>query len=171
MAKLQTNDCSPVAAHSLRVSELLHTNRGDWESVCECMIADSARHPEIPLLLQQLPTIQLNEIVKRQARELVRIDAGALANIIAARLADETERILQVVRGDSPIEYALLAALHGRAEGGKKEPEATDKVEEEDDPEPKSGDGLKSELSTQNLERFLELMCEIEPERVSVLPS
>ncbi|XP_016842298.1 vacuolar protein sorting-associated protein 8 homolog [Nasonia vitripennis] len=152
-------------ANFLRVLELLHTNRGDWESVCECLMADPRRHSEVLPLIQQLPTIQLDDIVKKHASELVSIDASGFASIIISRLTDQIARILESLRNNSQCEYALLSALHAYTESDKKDPETTDK-EEEASPEDKTSFSAKVELPPQALERFLKLMCDIEPDRV-----
>lgn len=145
---------------------MLHTNRGDWESVCECLMANPQRHSEVLPLIQQLPTIQLDDIVKKHAPDLVSIDAPGFAGIIAARLIDQIESILESLRNDSQCEYALLSALHSYTETDKKDPEISDK-EEEASPEDRSSNSAKLELPPQALERFLKLMCGIEPNRVS----
>ena len=142
---------------------MLHTNRGDWESVCECMMADPARHSEVLPLLQQLPTIQLDEIVKKHARDLVNIDAPGFAGIIAVRLSDLTDQILESVQGDAHCEYALLSALYSYTENDKKEQESKDKEDSESE---KNSSIAKLELSAKAMECFLKLMCNIEPDRV-----
>ncbi|XP_058794135.1 vacuolar protein sorting-associated protein 8 homolog isoform X2 [Phymastichus coffea] len=151
-------------AEFLRVSELLHTNRGDWESVCQCMMADSTRYSEILPLLQQLPTIQVEEIVKKHTHQLVRADTSGLANIITTRLADQMDQLLQSIQDDPQCEYALLSSLYGYTEAEKKETEFGDK---EDDSESEKNESFaKLELSQESLERFLRLMCDIESTRV-----
>ncbi|XP_014213894.1 vacuolar protein sorting-associated protein 8 homolog isoform X2 [Copidosoma floridanum] len=153
-------------ANFLHVLEQLHSNRGDWESVCECMIADPARHSEVIPLLQQLPTIQIDDIAKMHASDLVNIDVSGFAGVIVSRLPDQISNILECLKDEPKYEYALLSALFGCADN--KEPEQRvvyDKSKEETD-KPSLNNIAKPELPQLALERFLQLMCDIEPDRV-----
>lgn len=145
----------------MRVSELLYTNRGDWESVCECMIADPSRHSEILSLLQQLPTIQIENIVKKHVHELVRIDASGFTSIIVTRLGDQIDKILESIEDDPECEYSLLTALYSN----------TDNVSSKREPgneEEKNFSPVKLELSQRASKRLLKLMCDFEPDRVNI---
>ncbi|KAJ8681567.1 hypothetical protein QAD02_017359 [Eretmocerus hayati] len=150
-------------ANFLRVLELLHTSRGDWESVCECMIAEPSRHVEVLGLLQQLPTMQLEEIVVRRGHEIVAIDAAGFAELLASRLPEQIERVLRICSETSPsCEYALLSALSGF----RGPPSNSVLTNGETDEGLISPDEAVPLLSREARERLLRLMCDFEPDRV-----
>lgn len=127
------------------------------------MLAEPNRRSELFGLLQQLPTIQLDEIVSRRASQLVAVEPAALAGLLAGRLPEQIDRLLESLRPEPRLEYALLAALHDQAQVERREREDAAKGGEQ---EPEQD---KLELSPGSLERFLELMCDVEPERVSFI--
>lgn len=125
------------------------------------MIADPSRHSEIISLIQQLPTIQIEEIVKKHVHKLVRIDASGFTSIIVTRLGDQIDKILESVEDDRECEYALLTALYSNTDSvsNKREPGSSE--------EEKSFSPVKLELSQRALTRLLMLMCDFEPNRVT----
>lgn len=153
------------------MSEQLHLKRGDWESVCECMIADPARHSEVISLLQQLPTIQIDVIAKKYTKDLVKIDATGFAGVITSRLIDQINNLLICIKDEPEYEYALLSALFGCVDG-KTDHLCVEEDGNKNEIEEKGNNGtLKPELSQEVLDRFLKLMCDIEPDRVRLTSS
>lgn len=135
---------------SLRVAELLYSARDDWTAVCRCLIADTFRHHEIWTWLESLPSSSFQHVVLAQASPLVKIDAARLASLIATKAPAKFTKILERLSNESScLEYSLLSALHNIANY---------REDEEDD--------RKLELSTAQLENFLSLMCQHEPDRV-----
>lgn len=134
--------------YSLRVSELLYDARDDWISVCRCMISDTFRHDEIWTWLGKLPTPSFQSVVFAHCVSLARIDASRLASLIAVKIPTKLAKILERLSNeDSSLEYSVLSALHNISQ--YKEEEET-----------------KCELSTENLEKYLSLMCEHAPDKV-----
>ncbi|XP_051156587.1 vacuolar protein sorting-associated protein 8 homolog [Leptopilina boulardi] len=134
-------------ANFLRVSELLYTDREEWSSVIRCLIADPSRHGEIWSRLQLLPITSLYSVLITHIISLVEIDASQLANIIASRVATKLNKILEKLEDNSVLQYSLLSALFQLMQFKEEE--------------------SKLELSTEILEKYLTLMCQVEPEYVA----
>lgn len=130
---------------SIRVAELLYSAREDWIAVCKCMILDSSRHHDIWPWLENLPAASLDQVVSNHASTLVTINAGQFATIVATRLQNKINVILQSL-DNLNLEYKLLEALYQITQ-----------YKEED---------VSLELTTEHLERYLALMCELEPKYV-----
>ncbi|XP_070163194.1 vacuolar protein sorting-associated protein 8 homolog isoform X2 [Polyergus mexicanus] len=133
-------------ASFIRVAELLYSAREDWIAVCKCMILDSSRHHDIWPWLGSLPTVSLEQVVSTHASNLVTINAGQFAMIIAMRMQNKINVILQNLDNNLSLEYKLLGALYQITQ-----------YKEED---------VSLELTTEHLERYLALMCELEPKYV-----
>ncbi|XP_029672254.1 vacuolar protein sorting-associated protein 8 homolog isoform X2 [Formica exsecta] len=133
-------------ASFIRVAELLYSAREDWIAVCKCMILDSSRHHDIWPWLESLPTVSLEQVVSTHASNLVTINAGQFATIIAMRMQNKINVILQNLDNNLSLEYKLLGALYQITQ-----------YKEED---------VSLELTTEHLERYLALMCELEPKYV-----
>lgn len=129
----------------IRVAELLYSAREDWVAVCECMMLESTRHHDIWPWLEHLPATSLDQVISVHAPTLVTINANQFATIIATRLQNKINVILQNLHNSS-LEYKLLGALYQIVQ-----------YKEED---------VSMELTTEHLERYLALMCELEPARV-----
>ncbi|XP_043274533.1 vacuolar protein sorting-associated protein 8 homolog isoform X2 [Venturia canescens] len=137
-------------ANFLRVAELLYSARDDWTAVCRCLIADTYRHHEIWPWLESLPSSSFQHVVLAQASPLVKIDAAKLASLIATKASTKFTKILERLSNESTcLEYSLLSALYNIT--NYREDEEEDK---------------KLELSTEQLENFLSLMCQHEPDKV-----
>lgn len=130
----------------MRVSELLYSAREDWIAVCKCMILDPSRHHDIWSWLERLPLSSLHSVIMANASALVGIDANQFAMFIAARMQNKVVAILQNLEGNSHLEYTLLGALYQIVQ-----------YKEED---------ISLELTTDLLEKYLELMCKLQPECV-----
>lgn len=126
------------------------------------MIADSSRHTEIFSLLQQLPTIQIEDLIKKHVHKLVNIDAYGFSTIIVTRLSDQIDKILELVNDDPECEYALLSALHKNTDSISSKREPGNEAEE------KTCSPVKLELSQKTLSRFFKLMCDFEPDKVLI---
>lgn len=135
-----------ASCYSIRVAELLYSAREDWVAVCKCMILESARHYDIWPWLEHLPAASLDQVVSAHASTLVTINANQFATIVATRLQTKINGILKNLGNNFSLEYNLLGALYQIAQ-----------YKEED---------VSLELSTEHLERYLALMCELKPERV-----
>lgn len=135
-----------ILCYSIRVAELLYSAREDWVAVCKCMILEPLRHHDVWPWLEHLPTISLNQVVSVHAPTLVTINATQFATILATRLQNKIDAILQDLNDNVSLEYKLLGALYQVAQ-----------YKEED---------ISLELTTEYLERYLALMCELEPARV-----
>ncbi|XP_047351827.1 vacuolar protein sorting-associated protein 8 homolog isoform X2 [Vespa velutina] len=131
-------------ANFMRVAELLYTAREDWVAVCKCMILDPTRHCDIWPWLERLPAASLYPVLVTSASALVAINVTQFALIIANRVQNKIPEILKKFDGTISLEYALLGALY----------QLSQYKEEETSPE----------LSTELLEKYLTLMCKIEPE-------
>ncbi|XP_011152021.1 vacuolar protein sorting-associated protein 8 homolog isoform X1 [Harpegnathos saltator] len=130
----------------IRVAELLYSAREDWVAVCKCMILESSRHHDIWPWLEHLPAASLDQVVSAHAPTLVTINANQFATTVATRLQSKINAILQNLGNNLSLEYNLLGALYQIAQ-----------YKEED---------VSLELSTEHLERYLALMCELKPEHV-----
>lgn len=136
--------------YSLRVLELLYTSREDWQAVCRCLTADPTRSHNVWPWLLRLPKSTLKNVLTKHILVLIQIDANQVASIIASRLPEEVDKILQDLTAHSKSLYALLTALFCQLHQYKEE-------------------NNKFELSANVLESYLRLMCQIDPERVSHL--
>lgn len=135
-----------VLCCSIRVAELLYSAREDWIAVCKCMILDSSRHHDIWPWLENLPPASLDQVVSIHVSTLVTINASQFATIITIRMQNKINVILQSLDNNSSLEYKLLGALYQITQ-----------YKEED---------VSLELTTEHLERYLALMCELEPKYV-----
>ncbi|EFN62096.1 Vacuolar protein sorting-associated protein 8-like protein [Camponotus floridanus] len=133
-------------ASFIRVAELLYSAREDWIAVCKCMMMDASRHHDIWPWLENLPIASLDQVVSIHASTLVTINASQFATIIATRLQNKINVILQSLDNNLNLEYKLLEALYQITQ-----------YKEED---------VSLELTTEHLERYLALMCELEPKCV-----
>ncbi|XP_029169096.1 vacuolar protein sorting-associated protein 8 homolog [Nylanderia fulva] len=132
-------------ANFIRVAELLYSAREDWIAVCKCMILDSSRHHDIWPWLENLPAASLDQVISNHVSTLVTINIAQFATIIATRLQNKINVILQSL-DNLNLQYKLLGALYQIAQ-----------YKEED---------VSLELTTEQLERYLALMCELEPKYV-----
>ncbi|XP_033214134.1 vacuolar protein sorting-associated protein 8 homolog [Belonocnema kinseyi] len=148
LANISDNTLLKLAqrANFLRVSELLYTDREDWTSVIRCLIADPSRHHDVWSRLQLLPITSLYSVIKAHIISLVEIDASQLAGIIASRMSTKLNKILETLEDHSILQYSLLAALYQHLQYKEEE--------------------SKLELSAEILEKYLALMCQVEPEYV-----
>ncbi|XP_024940795.1 vacuolar protein sorting-associated protein 8 homolog isoform X2 [Cephus cinctus] len=133
-------------ANFMRVAELLYSAREDWIAVCRCIVTDSSRFQELWSWLERLPTSSLYSVIMAHSPSLVTIDAPRLVNLIAVRMPDKIVKVLDKLKDQPDLEYAWLAALYQAAQ-----------YKEED---------TKIELSTELLEKYLELMCQLYPDDV-----
>lgn len=115
-------------------------------AVCKCMILEPSKHHDMWPWFEHLPTASLDQVISIHASTLVTINANQFATIIATRLQNKIDAILQGLIENVNLEYKLLGALYQVAQ-----------YKEED---------VSLELTTQHLERYLVLMCELEPTRV-----
>ncbi|XP_046485765.1 vacuolar protein sorting-associated protein 8 homolog [Neodiprion pinetum] len=144
-----SDNCLLNLAHNanfLRVAETIYCGQEDWISVCRCMLTDKSRRYEVWEWLDCLPLDSLQAVVTAHAAELVTVDAARTAVLISNRMPNSLDNILQKMNEDPKLEYALLGALYQLIQYG-----------EED---------IKMELTTEILEKYLKLMCDLEPERV-----
>lgn len=132
--------------YSIRVAELLYSAREDWVAVCKCMILEPLRHHDMWPWLEHLPATSLDQVISVHASTLVTINANQFATIVATRLQNKIDAILQDLIDNVSLEYKLLGALYQIAQ-----------YKEED---------VSLELTTEYLERYLALMCELEPARL-----
>ncbi|KMQ97713.1 vacuolar protein sorting-associated protein 8-like protein [Lasius niger] len=102
-------------------------------------------HHDIWPWLENLPAASLDQVVSNHASTLVTINAGQFATIVATRLQNKINVILQSL-DNLNLEYKLLEALYQITQ-----------YKEED---------VSLELTTEHLERYLALMCELEPKYV-----
>lgn len=130
----------------MRVAELLYSAREDWIAVCKCMIMHPSRHHDIWIWLKHLSSNSLQEVVMQNAEALVEINANQFAILIATHLQNKVSEILQKLKNPN-FQYALLEALYQIVQ-----------YKEED---------ITLELTTEMLEKYLELMCEFQPDHVS----
>lgn len=130
----------------MRVAELLYSAREDWIAVCKCMIMHPSQHHDIWVWLKHLSSNSLQEVVIQNAEALVEINANQFAILIATHLQNKTSEILQKLK-NANLQYALLEALYQIVQ-----------YKEED---------ITLELTTEMLEKYLELMCELQPDHVS----
>lgn len=130
----------------MRVAELLYSAREDWIAVCKCMIMHPFRHHDIWIWLKHLSSNSLQEVVMQNAEALVEINANQFAILIATHLQNKASEILQKLKNPN-LQYALLEALYQIVQ-----------YKEED---------ITLELTTEMLEKYLELMCEFQPDHVS----
>lgn len=130
----------------MRVAELLYSAREDWIAVCKCMIMHPSRHHDIWIWLKHLSSNSLQEVVMQNAEALVEINANQFAILIATHLQNKASEILQKLKNPN-LQYALLEALYQIVQ-----------YKEED---------ITLELTTEMLEKYLELMCEFQPDHVS----
>lgn len=135
-----------ILCYSIRVAEILYSAREDWVAVCKCMILEPSRHHDLWPWLEHLPAASLEQVISVHASTLVTINASQFATIVAARLQNKIDAILQDFVDNVRLEYKLLGALYQVAQ-----------YKEED---------ISLELTTEHLERYLALMCELEPARV-----
>lgn len=132
--------------YSIRVSELLYSAREDWIAVCKCMMLESSRHYDIWPWLEHLPITSLDQVISYNASTLITINANQFAMVIATRLHNKINVILQSFNNNLNLKYNLLGALYQIAQ-----------YKEED---------ISLQLTTEHLEKYLALMCQLEPERV-----
>lgn len=130
----------------MRVAELLYSAREDWIAVCKCMIMHPSRHNDIWIWLKHLSSNSLQEVIIQNAEALVEINANQFAILIATHLQNKTSEILQKLK-NANLQYVLLEALYQIVQ-----------YKEED---------ITLELTTEMLEKYLELMCELQPDHVS----
>lgn len=130
----------------MRVAELLYSAREDWIAVCKCMIMHPSRHHDIWVWLKHLSSNSLQEVVMQNAEALVEINANQFAILIATHLQNKASEMLQKLKNPN-LQYALLEALYQIVQ-----------YKEED---------ITLELTTEMLEKYLELMCEFQPDHVS----
>lgn len=135
-----------LSCYSVRVAELLYCAREDWVAVCKCMILEPSRHHDVWPWLEHLPAASLDQVVSVHVSTLVTINAGQFATIVATRLQNKIDVILRSLNDNVSLEYKLLGALYQIAQ-----------YKEED---------VSLELTTEHLEKYLALMCNLEPERV-----
>lgn len=133
-------------ANFIRVAELLYSAREDWVAVCKCMILEPSRHHDVWPWLEHLPAASLDQMISIHTSTLVTINANQFATIVATRLQNKIDAILQSFTDNLSLEYKLLGALYQVAQ-----------YKEED---------ISLELTTEHLERYLALMCELEPAHV-----
>lgn len=133
-------------ANFIRVAELLYSAREDWVAVCKCMILEPSRHHDVWPWLEHLPAASLDQMISIHTSTLVTINANQFATIVATRLQNKIDAILQSFTDNLSLEYKLLGALYQVAQ-----------YKEED---------VSLELTTEHLERYLALMCELEPAHV-----
>lgn len=135
-----------VCCCSVRVAELLYSAREDWIAVCKCMILEPSRNHDIWPWLESLSIASVDQVVLAHASTLMTINANQFATIVATRLHSKIDAILQSFNNNRSLQYKLLGALYRIAQ------------DKEDD--------ISLDLTTEHLERYLALMCELEPERV-----
>lgn len=112
------------------------------------MLLDQSRRYEVWEWLDRLPSDSLQTVVMSHAAELVRLDASRLAIIVANQMPDSLTKIIQKLDGDANLEFVTLGAMHQMIQ-----------YKEED---------VKMVLTPDLLEKYLELMCKLEPSRVSI---
>lgn len=130
----------------MQVAELLYSAREDWIAVCKCMILHSSRHHDIWPWLKHLSQSSLQAVVMANAEALVEINANQFAMLIATHIQNKVDEILQKLEGTPNLHYLLLEALYQIVQ-----------YKEED---------ISLELTAELLEKYLELMCKLQPERV-----
>lgn len=146
--------------------EILYTNRGDWEAVSECLISDKSRNNEVLSLIQQLPTIQIEHLIKKRCNNLIEIDALGFADIIAKRLPDRIPTILNDLSDYPKKKYALLSAFYRL----NKKPFEFNVGENRTEIDGNSNVRSEQlELSDETLKCFLKLMCIYEPEKARII--
>ncbi|XP_012058541.1 PREDICTED: vacuolar protein sorting-associated protein 8 homolog [Atta cephalotes] len=133
-------------ASFIRVVELLYSAREDWIAVCECMILEPLRHHDVWPWLEHLPVASLDQVISVHTLTLLTINANQFATIVATRLQNKIDAILQRLTDNLSLEYKLFGALYQIAQ-----------YKEED---------VSLELTTEHFERYLALICELEPARV-----
>ncbi|XP_054013291.1 vacuolar protein sorting-associated protein 8 homolog [Hylaeus anthracinus] len=133
-------------AKFMRVAELLYSAREDWIAVCKCMILHPSRHHDIWPWLKHLPQSSLQAVVMANAEALVGINANQFAMLIGTHMQNKINETLQKLENTPNIQYTLLDALYQLVQ-----------YKEED---------VSLELTAELLEKYLELMCELQPERV-----
>lgn len=131
----------------MRIAELLYSAREDWLAVCRCMILNPTKHNEIWSWLERLPMSSLNSVIVAHACALIGINPIQFATLLVTRTQNKLSLILEKLNGSVNSEYTLLSALYQVIQ-----------YREED---------TKFELTTALLERYLELMCKLQPESVS----
>ncbi|XP_066595487.1 vacuolar protein sorting-associated protein 8 homolog isoform X2 [Prorops nasuta] len=134
-------------ANFMQVAELLYSAREDWIAVCKCMISNNSRHLDIWPWLERLQTTALTSCVLNFVQPLIVINPKQLAALIANRMQNKINEILQKCEGRMDLEYMLLGALYQIS------------LYKEDE--------QKLELSTELLEKYLNLMCKVDPEHVA----
>ncbi|CAK9833216.1 Vacuolar protein sorting-associated protein 8 homolog [Anthophora retusa] len=133
-------------ANFMRVAELLYSAREDWIAVCKCMILHSSRHHDIWVWLKHLSSNYLQAVIMANAEALVEINANQFAMLIAIHLQNNVAEILEKLENTPNLQYTLLEALYQIVQ-----------YKEED---------ITLELTTEMLEKYLELMCELQPNNV-----
>lgn len=131
----------------MRVAELLYSAREDWIAVCKCMILYPFKHHDIWPWLKHLPSNSLQAVVMANAEALVGINANQFAILVATHMQNKVGEILQRLENTPNLQYSLLESFYQIVQ-----------YKEED---------ITLELTTELLEKYLELMCELQPERVS----
>lgn len=89
----------------------------------------------------------MQAVVMDNAEALVRINANQFAMLIATQLQNKVIEVLEKLESALNLQYALLEALYHIVQ-----------YKEED---------ITLELTTDMLEKYLELMCELHSDRVS----
>ncbi|XP_012165975.1 vacuolar protein sorting-associated protein 8 homolog [Bombus terrestris] len=133
-------------ANFMRVAELLYSARENWIAVCKCMILHPSRHHDIWLWLKHLSPNSLQLVIMANAIALVGINANQFAMLIATHLQNNVSEILQILENTPTLQYTLLEALYQIVQ-----------YKEED---------ITLELTTEMLEKYLELMCKLQPDHV-----
>nr|XP_034192046.1 vacuolar protein sorting-associated protein 8 homolog [Osmia lignaria] len=133
-------------ANFTRVAELLYSAREDWISVCKCMISHSSRHRDVWVWLKNLPANSLQSVIMANVEALVGINASQFAILVATHMPNRVDEILEKLESIPNLQYALLEALYQIVQ-----------YKEED---------ITFELKTELFEKYLELMCELRPDRV-----
>ncbi|XP_031846274.1 vacuolar protein sorting 8 [Nomia melanderi] len=133
-------------ANFMQVAELLYSAREDWIAVCKCMILHPLRHHDIWPWLEHLPQSSLQEVVMINAEALIGINPNQFAMLITTHMQNKIDEIIQKLTNTPSVQYTLLEALYQILQY------------KEDD--------ISLELSSELLEKYLELMCELQPECV-----
>nr|XP_033321301.1 vacuolar protein sorting-associated protein 8 homolog [Megalopta genalis] len=133
-------------AKFMQVAELLYSAREDWIAVCKCMVLHPFRHHDIWPWLERLSQSSLQEVVMVNIEALVGINANQFAMLIATHMQHSIEKIIRKLTNNPSLQYILLEALYQIVQ-----------YKEED---------ITLELSIELLEKYLELMCDMQPECV-----
>ncbi|XP_076619382.1 vacuolar protein sorting 8 isoform X2 [Colletes latitarsis] len=133
-------------ANFMRVAELLYSAREDWIAVCKCMILHPSRHHDIWPWLKHLSPNSLQAVIMANAESLVGINANQFAMLIGTHMQNKVDETLQKLESTPNLQYTLLEALYQIVQ-----------YKEED---------ISLDLTAELLEKYLELMCKLQPNRV-----